>query len=241
MSTETLHTEPSYPAKAGYPVRRSFSIHHQRSGILDHPLSRMMTAGCVVCSHSSNMHVSSRDALAPELCMFLRLEKQRAQGKPGARCTRSRACRVVSTRVSHHRFTGTPGLPCAMVLTVYFALSLVTGLSCHHRSQETCKQLASRELDASVGASGPHDFAVRAQRHSSFDSRRPSHPAPNVRDDRDTPLLWVRDSDRCKSDLGEKNTRIFLRKGLDTDLPSDARFKGGLFGRSRQSQKQDRV
>jgi hypothetical protein len=95
MSTETLHTEPSYPAKAGYPVRRSFSIHHQRSGILDHPLSRMMTAGCVVCSHSSNMHVSSRDALAPELCMFLRLEKQRAQGKPGARCTRSRACRVL--------------------------------------------------------------------------------------------------------------------------------------------------
>jgi hypothetical protein len=182
---------------------------------------------------------SRRDA--PELCVFLRLENQRAQGKPGARCTRSRACRVVSTRVSHHRFTGTPGLPCAMVLTVYFALSLVTGLSCHHRSQETCKQLASRELDASVGASGPHDFAVRAQRHSSFDSRRPSHPAPNVRDDRDTPLLWVRDSDRCKSDLGEKNTRIFLRKGLDTDLPSDARFKGGLFGRSRQSQKQDRV
>jgi hypothetical protein len=26
-----------------------------------------------------------------------------------------------------------PGLPCAMVLTVSFALSLVTGLVCHHR------------------------------------------------------------------------------------------------------------
>jgi hypothetical protein len=75
----------------------------------------------------------SRDALAPELCMFLRLENQRAQGKPGARCTRSRACRVVSTRVSHRRLTGTPGLPCAMVLTAYFALSPVTGLSCHRR------------------------------------------------------------------------------------------------------------
>jgi hypothetical protein len=34
---------------------------------------------------------------------------------------------------SHHRFAGTPGLPCAMVLTASFALSLVTGLSCHHR------------------------------------------------------------------------------------------------------------
>jgi hypothetical protein len=103
----------------------------------------------------------SRGALAPGLCIFLRLEKQRAQGKPGARCTRSLAWCVKNTRVSHHRFTGTPGLPCAMVLTAYFALSPVTGLSCHRRPQEACKKLASRELDASVGASGPHDFAVR--------------------------------------------------------------------------------
>jgi hypothetical protein len=50
-----------------------------------------------------------------------------------------------------------------MVLAAYFALSPVTGLSCHRRPQETCKKLASRELDASVGASGPHDFAVRSQ------------------------------------------------------------------------------
>jgi hypothetical protein len=38
-----------------------------------------------------------------------------------------------NTRVSHHRSTGTPGLPCAMVLTAYFALSPVTGLCCHRR------------------------------------------------------------------------------------------------------------
>src|ERR1700690_4423044 len=35
---------------------------------------------------------------------------------------------VVSTRVSHHGRTGTPGLPCAMVLTVSFVLSPVIGL-----------------------------------------------------------------------------------------------------------------
>jgi hypothetical protein len=141
---------------------------------------------------------------APELCQILRLENQRAQGKPGARCTRSLAWCVKNTRVSHHRFTGTPGLPCAMVLTAYFALSPVTGLVCHRHPQETCKKLASRELDTSVGVSGPHDFAVRAQRHSSFDMPRPLHPAPNVRDDRETPLLWVRDRKRCRSDLGQK-------------------------------------
>jgi hypothetical protein len=45
-----------------------------------------------------------------------------------------------------------------MVLTVSFALSLVTGLSCHHRKRNA---QALSPLDASVGASGPHDFAVR--------------------------------------------------------------------------------
>jgi hypothetical protein len=38
---------------------------------------------------------------------------------------------VVSTRVSHHGRTGTPGLPCAMVLTVSFVLSPVIGYQIH--------------------------------------------------------------------------------------------------------------
>jgi len=51
----------------------------------------------------------------------------------------------------------TPGLPCAM------ALRLIRDrpgdrLSCHHRSQAA---LAAFELDASTGASDPHDFTVR--------------------------------------------------------------------------------
>ena len=44
-------------------------------------------------------------------------------------------------------------------------------------------------LDASVEASEPHDFAVRFRRVRLARQKRPSHPAPNVRDDRDTPLL----------------------------------------------------
>jgi hypothetical protein len=61
-------------------------------------------------------------------------KKQRAQGKPGARCTRSLACKM--KKHTSGVTTGSPekpGLPCAMVLTVSFALSLVTGLVCHHR------------------------------------------------------------------------------------------------------------
>jgi hypothetical protein len=44
-----------------------------------------------------------------------------------------------------------------MVLTVSFVLSPVTGFVV----TVAPKKLVSRELDASVGASGPHDFAVR--------------------------------------------------------------------------------
>jgi hypothetical protein len=54
--------------------------------------------------------------------------ESRVSDAPAASCAK-----VESTRVSHHRFTGTPGLPCAMVLTAYFVLSPVTGLFCHRR------------------------------------------------------------------------------------------------------------
>jgi hypothetical protein len=64
--------------------------------------------------------------------------------------------KVESTQASHHGHAGSPGIPRAMVLTAYFALSPVTELSCHRRPRSEF-----RELDASVGASGPHDFAVR--------------------------------------------------------------------------------
>jgi hypothetical protein len=53
-----------------------------------------------------------------------------------------------------------------MVLTACFVLSSVTGLVCHRRLQiwRPATRLGVRhlrKLDASVGASGPHDFAVR--------------------------------------------------------------------------------
>jgi hypothetical protein len=60
-----------------------------------------------------------------------------------------------------------------MVLTVSFALSSVTGLVCHRRLRKS-----SRKLDASVGASEPHDFAVRISsvRQGSQSVHRIPHP-----------------------------------------------------------------
>ena len=71
-----------------------------------------------------------------------------------------------------------------MVLTVSFVLSPVIGLSCHRRFALAAK------LDASVEASGPHDFAVRVSAIRQKHQPRPPHPVPNVRDDRDTPPMW---------------------------------------------------
>jgi hypothetical protein len=45
------------------------------------------------------------------------------------------------------------------------------------------------QVDASVEASGRHNFAVRIRRPRHERRTRPSHPASNVRDDRETPLL----------------------------------------------------
>src|SRR6201986_3697197 len=77
----------------------------------------------------------------------------------------------------------TPGIPRAMVLTVSSALSLVTGLVCHHRPADH-----PARLDASVGASGPHGFAVRDPSAFVFGAVRVHRTPPRVRDDREPPL-----------------------------------------------------
>jgi hypothetical protein len=91
-----------------------------------------------------------------------------------------------------------PGIPRAMVLTVSFVLSPVTGLSCHRR-------LRKRTSANLTPASGRQDHTTSP---SACDitrqlmSPRPPHPAPNVRDDRanaplerhgiarNLPLIW---------------------------------------------------
>src|ERR1700709_1920145 len=93
----------------------------------------------------------------------------------GRREDRVRAAPAVSrakcTNKNAHEHTGSaeavrPSLRNGF--TAYNALSPVTGLSCHRRLADT-----SAKLDASVGASGPRDFAVRIRR-----SRQLHHPRP---------------------------------------------------------------
>jgi hypothetical protein len=57
---------------------------------------------------------------------------------------------------SHHGHTGFARHSPRNGFTAYSVLSPVIGLCCHRRQQSRLRQ-----LDASVEASGPHDFAVR--------------------------------------------------------------------------------
>jgi hypothetical protein len=97
---------------------------------------------------------------------------------PGASCTRSLACSVESTRVSHRRHADIIRHSLRNGFTAYTCSPRCTGLFSHRR-----RRFIDRQLDPSVGRSGPHDFAVRTGRARLPQPLRPSHPAPNVRDD----------------------------------------------------------
>src|SRR3954468_4743181 len=65
---------------------------------------------------------------------------------------------------SHHGHTGFTRHSLRNGFTTYTALSPVIGLVCHRRQRNI-----SRQLDASIETSEPHDFAVR------FRAVRPQH------------------------------------------------------------------
>ena len=95
--------------------------------------------------------------------------------------------------------------------TAYIVLSPAIGLSCR-RHQRDAKH--HHQLDASVGASGPHGFAVRIRavryRHIRV-HRIPSR----VRDDREPPLQWDEMAKDMQVIWVGSEGRIFLAKGLD--------------------------
>src|SRR6266849_10785135 len=92
---------------------------------------------------------------------------KRAWGMPGAQCTRSLVCNDSGrTHTSNNEYTETPGIPARNGFNG-FLRALPGDRACLPPSSANMFCLSPvgptqlRELDASVGASGPHDFAVR--------------------------------------------------------------------------------
>ena len=105
----------------------------------------------------------------------------RAFGSPAASYAKKKAYELVTT--------GPPkrsGIPCAMALRLIprslrrsgFLVTVASAMRKHRR-----------QLNASVEASRPRGFVVRERRIRLVRHPRPSPPASNVRDDRDTPLM----------------------------------------------------
>src|SRR5258706_6984263 len=162
--------------------------------------------------YKRNFAIPRRDAPEPLMNLSPPL---RAWGMPGARCTRSLVCKVlVAHECSHQRSTGTPGIPARNGFNGLFRAlpgdrallppsSADTVLSEPGWADITSVDLtpASGRQDHTTSPSAASISRQRAGDRSQVPKNppcdpiarktlpRPPHPVPNVRDDRDTPLL----------------------------------------------------
>ena len=147
---------------------------------------------------------------------------------------------AMCTRKCAHEHTGTAGAARHSLrsgFTAYTALSLETNSFCLHRRRiedvgkpgwvrnisagltpatgarttRLCRPLQHRSPRAAFA----HEQAHPARPVARPALPRPPLPAPNVRDDRDTPLLWARDGGSCTVDLGSTRSGIFFARGVD--------------------------
>src|SRR5260370_40560902 len=114
---------------------------------------------------------------------------KRAWGMPGAQCTRSLVCEVVSARCTRVFTAVAPKITRHPRTQWFYGLCRALPGDRAFLSPSLAK-IASRKLDAGVEASGPHDFAVRKQSALVRSAACGHRIQPRVRDDRDTPLKW---------------------------------------------------
>ena len=117
-----------------------------------------------IAQHSGGHSFAVSRRVSPEFCQFPRPLRKEGAGNAGRPMRPIAACARDSGR-AHTSFRShrkSPGIPRAMVLRL---------ISCSPRRPAFLPPSPAecfRQLDASVGASGPHDFAVRIMRPSSI-------------------------------------------------------------------------
>jgi hypothetical protein len=130
----------------------------------------------------------------PGFAKFSLPRKSEGAGNAGRRCARSRVCSVESTRVSHHGHTGQRRHSLRNGFNgLLRALPGEPGLL--SPSPRNAKALS--RVDASVGASGPHGFAVRRPPRTPCEETSVHRTLPRVRGDREPPLLLGQDGARA--------------------------------------------
>ena len=183
--------EPSSPAQARDPVRRGLSVQSQlplEYWIVRH--AQLRTRRTMTTEYE--FAISRR--IAPELCIIVcPPRKERAQGRPGARCTRGLVCNCAQgkrTRAYRYRRS----IPAFPAQWLYGLLRALPGerLFCLRRPREA----SLLRLNASTATSEPHDFAVRS---GAYVCRAISvhRIPPRVRDVRERPSHRVRRAELC--------------------------------------------
>ena len=155
----------------------------------------------------------------PEFCKFVRPKKEGA-GKTGcALHPRSRVQTDKQKRTRAYRFSGSirPSLRNGLRL-----------IPCSPRRDQSLFVTVARKkrellanLTPAIGASGPHDFAVRVSRARQSQPPRPPHPTARFVTCA-TPLLPGGMAHEA-TDLGKKQSGIFLARILDPALVYSAR------------------
>src|SRR6266540_4298999 len=153
------------------------------------PAQKMMGFASLYPSYDRRTFAISR-RISPEVCIFVcPLRNQRAQGRPGGCCTRGLACDLRKQKCTRaYRAAGTLRPSLRDGFTAYSELSPVNGSF----ATVARERRASRELDASTAASGPHDFAVRVTPRLVSHGICVHRISPHVRDDGQRPSSAVR-------------------------------------------------
>ncbi len=183
-----LTHQPSYPRRRVPSTPRPIGSIIGVSGILDHP------PHCAIAHKAGDdsrgmtqLHDLAARFARGLLSNFLTLQTEGAGNAGCALHPRSRVQKCAKRRTRAYRFSGGIRHSLRNGFTAYIVLSPADRACCHRR-QRNC----FHQLDASIGASGPHDFAVRfraiRQRHIHV-HRIPSRAC----DDRETPLVPGRD------------------------------------------------
>ena len=135
--------------------------------------------------HRKDVTPRSRGMIRPRFASLRPVIEQRAQGRPGARCTRGLVCKLhIRKRTRAYRFSG--GNPAFPARWCYGLLRALPGdrLSCHRHPQE----LLPRTWRQHRGARTTRLHRPRKATIVSRDIRVHRIP-PHVRDDREPPLL----------------------------------------------------
>ncbi len=195
-------------------------------------------APCFTAARRPGMTTQPGDLAARSARGLQTIALKRAQGRPGARCTRSLACEISKAHErSHYRFSqfaqpsprnGFSGLLRALLGDEFVFVTVVCGfkvlsarLSRHHL-RKFSNSNGCQDHTASPYVSAP--FVLRALDRSRGSSRpaTPSAPdaaastasRPSVRDDGQCPSLG-QDGGSSRNDLPDGESDLFLQRGLD--------------------------